>query len=281
METLRDYVNWGLTHSDKTADAEGVPLVLENCVRNKKMKKLEVYGTDGGVGDVEGDKYKIPMTVRGKNVFDCVNSRSLFNANVSGSMDIIRTESDIMWTASANPSSVHMDMGLLSQYAGKRLTLSFEINLENNESVGNTRFVVCTENGQERSAVSGSLFLINGRRFITATIPNRNENDRLTLRLYINNPEAKKQYIFKNVMVSVIPEDVEFEPYIKSQTTNVYLDEPLRNEDVLDFRAKKVKRVDTVEDVECELPSLPAKTSIVEIDTGILPSNIKGKYIKR
>lgn len=44
MNTLRDYVEWGITHSDKTGSAEGVPLVLENCVKDKKMKQLEVYG---------------------------------------------------------------------------------------------------------------------------------------------------------------------------------------------------------------------------------------------
>ena len=44
MLTLKDYVNWGITHSDKTGSAEGVPLVMENCVKNKKMKQLEVYG---------------------------------------------------------------------------------------------------------------------------------------------------------------------------------------------------------------------------------------------
>ena len=44
MLTLKDYVNWGLTHCDKVESAEGVPLVLEKCVKNKRMKQLEVYG---------------------------------------------------------------------------------------------------------------------------------------------------------------------------------------------------------------------------------------------
>jgi hypothetical protein len=35
------------------------------------------------------------------------------------------------------------------------------------------------------------------------------------------------------------------------------------------------------EPIECELPTLPAKTSVIEINTSLLPSNIKGKYIKR
>lgn len=44
METLKNYVDWKLAHSDKTATAEGCPLVMENCKANKRMKQLEVYG---------------------------------------------------------------------------------------------------------------------------------------------------------------------------------------------------------------------------------------------
>lgn len=44
METLKNYVNWKLAHSDKTATAEGYPLVMENCKANKRMKQLQVYG---------------------------------------------------------------------------------------------------------------------------------------------------------------------------------------------------------------------------------------------
>ena len=47
MNTLKDYVNWKLTHSDKIVQAEGYPLVLENCKKNKKMKDLKVYGYIG------------------------------------------------------------------------------------------------------------------------------------------------------------------------------------------------------------------------------------------
>jgi hypothetical protein len=44
MNALKDYVNWKLTHADKTAEAEGYPLTMENCKKNKRMKQLEVYG---------------------------------------------------------------------------------------------------------------------------------------------------------------------------------------------------------------------------------------------
>lgn len=44
MNTLRDFVEYKLTHSDKTSEAEGYPLTMENCKKNKIMKQLDVYG---------------------------------------------------------------------------------------------------------------------------------------------------------------------------------------------------------------------------------------------
>lgn len=51
MNTLKDYVDWKLTHSDKTAEVEGYPLILEKCKVGKQMRELKVWGSDGGVGE--------------------------------------------------------------------------------------------------------------------------------------------------------------------------------------------------------------------------------------
>lgn len=85
MNTLRDYVDWKLTHSDKTAEAEGYPLVLEKCKSNKKMKELKVYG------DSEYDRKNL-IFASGENVTStnsviCNNSTiqidGLYSSNVS------------------------------------------------------------------------------------------------------------------------------------------------------------------------------------------------------
>ena len=44
MNTLREFVEYKLTHCDKTAEANGYPLKMENCKKNKKMRDLKVYG---------------------------------------------------------------------------------------------------------------------------------------------------------------------------------------------------------------------------------------------
>ena len=100
MNTLKDFVNWKLTHSDKVAEAEGYPLIMEKCKKNKKMKQLKIYGNsvqDGtlthensievqSVGDLVTDetnvnygKYKIPIIQRGINLL--ADARQIYNGN--------------------------------------------------------------------------------------------------------------------------------------------------------------------------------------------------------
>lgn len=90
MNTLKDFVNWKLAHADKVAEAEGYPLTMENCKKNKKMKQLEIYGNSfqngtptpenpievqsvgelvTDVNDINYGKYKIPVVTHGKNLY--------------------------------------------------------------------------------------------------------------------------------------------------------------------------------------------------------------------
>ena len=43
MDSLKQYVDWKLAHSDKTTTAEGYPLVMENCKTNKKCRKFTEF----------------------------------------------------------------------------------------------------------------------------------------------------------------------------------------------------------------------------------------------
>ncbi|MBO7289051.1 MAG: hypothetical protein J6V03_03560, partial [Clostridia bacterium] len=44
MNTLKDYVNFRLTHADKLAEAKGYPLELYDCKKYKPMRDLKIYG---------------------------------------------------------------------------------------------------------------------------------------------------------------------------------------------------------------------------------------------
>ena len=42
--TTKDYVSWKMSHDIKYGEAEGYPLVLEQCRKNKDLKNLQIYG---------------------------------------------------------------------------------------------------------------------------------------------------------------------------------------------------------------------------------------------
>ena len=42
--TMKDYVNWKMSHDVKYGEAEGYPLMLEKCRNNKELKDYKIYG---------------------------------------------------------------------------------------------------------------------------------------------------------------------------------------------------------------------------------------------
>ena len=78
MNTLKDYVDFKLTHADEIAEAKGYPLVMENCKKHKKMKDLKVYGNSFQAGTPTSEN---PIEVQ--SVGDLVTDKS--DVNLSGS----------------------------------------------------------------------------------------------------------------------------------------------------------------------------------------------------
>lgn len=382
MLTLKDYVNWGITHCDKTASAEGVPLVMENCVKNKKMKQLEVYGNSvqngtpspeapvevesvGGLvtdlNDTNYGKYKIPVTVRGKNLYDSKSypiTQGYYIHGGNGS-----------YNSNASFAAIQ-DFIPCDRLQGKMITI--------NHTGGSNPGIAFYNNN--KGYLSGKANGSSANTSISVVVPNNAHY----YRFCVQNSYADV------AMVEYGNAPTDYEPYVEPITTNIYLNEPLRKigdyADVIDFKGKKVvrnmrelvfdgaeswgllgtgdanlwgfmlyikspylratsyaadcslcnmypvvksradktlsgqsssrNRFDFIdldyadvdawkahlaelsangtpikivyalelpyeELIDCELPTLNAKTTVIDIDTSILLSNIKGKYIKR
>ncbi|MBQ4631574.1 MAG: hypothetical protein IJB70_11390 [Clostridia bacterium] len=271
MLTLKDYVNWGLTHSDKTADAEGVPLVLENCVRNKKMKQLEVYGNSvqngtptpeapariESVGELVTDsnninygKYKIPIIINGNEYSVIYINEPL--RKIGDYADVIDYKnkkvirkvyenvlSMIDYTVFyAYMMSTGTLAGLRLQYrpAYSHLYMPTDSVLQVPYYALCNQYPVVSTSKRGEHTISGSSATMNFLDIIDSDYTTVDEWDTHIRDMYETGT-----------------------PLILTQALRTPFEEP----------------------ITCELPSLPAKTSIVEIDTNLLPSNIKCKYIKR
>lgn len=242
METLKNYVNWKLAHSDKTATAEGYPLVMENCKTGKRMKQLEVYGNClqsqipspdcpveiQSTGDLVNDtsseyygKYSVPVTIYGKNLFDY---------------------------SSTEPDGYYLSgNGAISTGGTKNLRITDYIPIPNNITALTFSFSngamqspgICLYD-KDKKYITGSNF--NGKFSITINVPSNAKYVRHSYRI-----------ININILLECGSIATEYEPYIEPITQNIYLDEPLRGAlyqsrekqwyyDVIDYKSHKVIR---------------------------------------
>lgn len=279
MNTLKKYVEYKLTHSDMVATVEGYPLTMHNCKPNKRMKQLEIYGNtvDGiGLGELVTDvndanygKCIMPITTRGINLInvdDFINGN--FKVNADGSCTL-------SWILSGRFSAYSTDLGHIP--SGSTLVFKASI-LEATTSYKEVLIQLTYTNGTVKYYAC--------KNSTTITL----ENTIKQIGLYIHNSEEKGSYItFKDFGLYYQNEYIGYEPYVQPVTTNVFLSEPLRKigayADYVDFKNKKAvyynDGIATEEAVKVELPVLTAKTTIIEVDTSIAPSNMYGKYIKK
>lgn len=215
METLRDYVNWGLSHCDKTASAEGVPLILEKCVKNKKMKQFEVYGnsiqngTPSPEAPVEVESVGEKCT---KNLFDKDNAKNLFsNGHLSEP-----TATGIAIIPISSTGYGFFDLGPASNYVGKTINATMKVPRLGSETY-TAFFAVCSANGNNRAEKgTHNIIVENGFAYITATYTVEDVGDKhLSLHLRVDGAKINNHYDFTEIMVYEGEEELPFEPYGK------------------------------------------------------------------
>ena len=250
MNTLREFVEYKLTHCDKTAEAEGYPLIMQNCKKYKKMKQLELYGNslqDGtpepdnpievrSVGelvtdksDVNFGKYKIPVVQRGVHI---VNPMGFVGNALSYNEDdktyTFKWDTDRFSAYNRNCSVIPVGSKI---YIGVKWIDSNT----NKEQIG---VMVYHTDGTQSYYSIGKTWVSN----ITVVKPVAH------ISLFFNNTtESKGCWVkFKDLIVCYQSEFTQYEPYIEPVTTNIYLNQPLRKvgnyTDYIDFKENKVVR---------------------------------------
>lgn len=320
----RDYVKDKYQSAFQFSNAEGVPCVLKGS-KGKKIRNYEFYGNsvqDGvptlenpveiqSVGDLVTDeasehygKYKIPITVRGKNLLPypyifttkTINGVT-FTDNGDGSITIDGT---------ATANAVFYLVGKQDNYTldkcglkiGDRYTISKT--LISGDSIANVYFTANYYNTSD-SMKQGAL--ATSRNTATSTI----QSDFKSWGIYLL---VGKDKTVNNTTIKFQLEKgssaTEYEPYIPPVTTNIYLNEPLRKvgdyADYIDFKNQKVVRnVEVLDDTGTKtisesfgtlatpteesiaLPALKTfkDTNLISADSTISSSDIKAKYIKK
>ena len=255
----------------KLANAEGVPCVLEYS-KGKNIRNYEVCGNSvqsgtpspespveiQSVGDLVTDteseyygKYDVPVTVTGKNLFDKSIST---NAN-------IKNETTITNTAYSLPVlKTNAICNILKPNTTYTISCEFECTAIPSEdeytySDGILGFMIYTSvSGYSSKTVYitkqmavGEIYQFS-RTFTTPEIFDTGGNYGFLIyrNKYTGKSTIAASMICRNIQIEEASSATAYEPYKGSETTHIYLDEPLRKvgdyADYIDFKNQKVVR---------------------------------------
>ena len=256
-----------------------LPLTLEGCVDEESIIDYTLYGQSvqngtltpempvevesvGEYDEIIG-KYKIPIKVSGKNLFDVSSVKKLYDSNGKDISNFLIVEDEVLrnkYGAYAESNYIPCNVTTLS--AGT-YTLSCEVSGTGSGYIGmfinksNQRATFKTPNGVDWGEISYT-FTLEEESTITGIQLQGfgNASNYLQLEIY-----------FRNIQIEESDTATDYEPYHEPITTNIYLDEPLGEGQSINYKKDG-------------LPTIPTfkGTSIISADTTIQPSNAEITY---
>ena len=230
------------TNYDKAVSSDSKNIQIDNATAGK-LENLRIYGNSiqngtptpdnpveiQSVGELVTDtndsnygKYKIPVTVTGKNLFDikeCITGTRILD-NGDGSI-----------TVKSYPS-----------FTGKKLS-----QLAPNLKVGDEFVFSMETNGYSQiylnnTSSSYNTYITNKTKYIAT-------QEMLDSGVYLykqTSAQGGADSIIKNIQIELGTAATDYEPYVEGTTTNIFLNEPLRKVgdavDYIDFKNKKIVR---------------------------------------
>lgn len=250
-------------------ESESLPYLFKS--NGHRLRNYRIYGAEGGVGDEITDenddnygKYAIPVTVRGKNLFDfsawAASLTSVYRGtfSVSGdSISVTATEGSAFTIPCVDGASTYK----MPVVGGNTYTLSWEADSDLSAPI----YVFengSTSNYHQKNNQNG--------KYITFSVAP--ETTFITLRFAANNVGDTITYSkiqFESGSAS------SYEQYLGMQTKYIYLDEPLAEDEYIDFREQKRFNSDDTSEI-VSLPALPSidGTNIISVETSVQPEKV-------
>lgn len=220
---------------------------------------LNLYATyeSTGVGDYDSTtgKYVIPVVLGGKNVLK-------------------NTKGSVTYT---NMTSVVDSEGkiTINGYVPGTTFIDINANLILPD-VSGMIFSGCPENGSASTYCQRATFLSNDN-YVNQTGTEKvfqNGGDAYKVNIRINANYVCDNLVFKP-MIRYPNTDSTFEPYYEPRVYNIYLDEPLKANEYIDFREQKCYRSDnTRENVSLPAVTCIDGTNILSVNTEIQPTSV-------
>lgn len=220
--------------NDKSNDLTTKYMLVEGEYTASTMPDYEPYG------------YKVPVVVNGKNLLNNVlTSRTLNGVTITVNQDKsinISGQLDVSYKDFYVSGRWNSDVPLFEEGTYKLIV----------ESTNNNIPITCGFNGSYATGITGT-----GNRVFTNQISSI--MFRLTDSMTLNN-ETLKIMVCKPII-----EDTSYEPYHEPTTTNIYLDEPISENERI-----------SLSDTNVNIPTIRG-TNVLTVDTTVQPSNV---YVK-
>ena len=314
----------------KLANAEGVPCVMEYS-KGKNLRNYEIYGNSvqsgtpspespveiQSVGDLVTDteseyygKYGIPITVKGKNLFDkSISSDSSIRnetVNTSNSYSIVILKINKICEILKPNTTYTISCEIECESIPPDVTLSMTLL---GFSIYTPVSGYSTANALIKKQLSvGEIYYYSQTTTTPLKFDSGGDYRFLIYRNAYKDADGNYQFpaiICRNIQIEEGSSSTAYEPYKGSQTTHIYLDEPLRKvgdyADYIYFKNQKVvRKIEVLDDTGTKtisesfgtlsIPteeniSLPALktfkgTNVMSVDASIQPSKIKANYIR-
>jgi hypothetical protein len=277
--------SWGETK--KFTTAENCTYVVLIYRTEAETPMLEESETET---DYEPYGYKIPVIARGKNIFN-KNAKEITQGGYDSHYITIPTDTGIRieFKATNTNTGVYLVkkfiIGKVSDFVGRFIRYKFDYSSPGNAG----RFLLYTANekGATKTYLSGYTTIENGTNVsknsstITQAMADDTDYPYIVAMFYAVNGTGYEEGEWKeysNISMCSSKYTNKYEPYVEPITTNIYLDEPLTINDYIHYKKQVISKNGLEETIE--LPSIPTVkgTCILEVDTGVQPSNMEVIY---
>lgn len=268
-----DYLRNKYHHAEKTAEAEGVPCVLENS-KGKHLRSYRIYGNSvqngtpspdtpieiQSVGDLVTDetseyygKYDVPITVRGKNLLP--NSDWMSGEHLTGFTEHTKVDYITEYTQNSISFNLAAWTGVSSprfrKDSVKRIVFKINQTALNSDSYAN--FYIAIQGYDDNNNKIGNKVIYDsaiadtGYVFDFSTIASYDFYAKSTQFSFcvLARKNALRNLIVYDIAYYAETDTAVYEPYI-GEIKHIYLDEPLRKvgdyADCIDFKNQKVVR---------------------------------------
>lgn len=274
-------------------DVSAYPVTLTDHLADEEFIKCNVYGNADGVGNLDSadGKYKIPITLTGKNLFNFgTMQKNWYIHDNTSSVSINTNDCVVSGKYGDGASNWVLNLNKIPVTTGKKYVVSYNSNFEASRAL--IRLLDINGNILTTGLSTGiynsyyNAYLINNtaasnndRVKVSFSVTNDNVYYILIGMVFMNQKDETMIQTFSKIQFEIGETATEYEDYMEN-TVSAVLDTALTAGEYIDIVNKKRYNGDTVTDITVNgsLKTTDSANNHISCDTAETPSKIELSY---